>query len=70
MSTLTELFTLRLPDYWTPAEALAVYEFLNKLAETIWNRYEVDLIEQLRSESDYGDTSQLDLFDFDDHIPF
>ena len=47
-----------------------VYELLNDLADAIWNRYEVDLIEQLRSERDYGDTSQLDLFDFDDPIPF
>ena len=70
MSTLNELFTLRLPDYWTPEEALAVYELLNDLADAIWNRYEVALIEQLRSERDYGDTSQLDLFDFDDPIPF
>jgi len=70
MSTLSELFTLRLPDYWTPAEALAVYELLNELAEAIWNRYEVALIEQLRSERDYGVTSQLDLFDFDDPLPF
>ena len=70
MSTLSELFTLRLPDYWTPAEALAVYELRNELAEAIWNRYEVALIEQLRSERDYGVTSQLDLFDFDDPLPF
>jgi len=28
MSTLTERFTLRLPDYWTPQQALAVYELL------------------------------------------
>jgi hypothetical protein len=35
MSTLSELFTLPLPDYWTPAEALAVYELLNELAEAI-----------------------------------
>ena len=38
MSTLNELFTLRLPDYWTPEEALAVYELLNDLADAIWNR--------------------------------
>ena len=70
MSTLDELFTLRLPDYWTPAEALAVYELLNDLAEAIWNRYEVELIEHLRNDRVYGDTSQLDLFDFDDPLPF
>jgi hypothetical protein len=70
MSTLDELFTLRLPDYWTPAEALAVYELLNDLAEAIWNRYEVELIEHLRNDRVYDDTSQLDLFDFDDPLPF
>ena len=70
MSTLDELFTLRLPDYWTPAETLAVYELLNDLAEAIWNRYEADLIEHLRNDRVYGDTSQLDLFDFDDPLPF
>ena len=70
MSTLSERFTLRLPDDWTPAEALAVYEFLNDLADAIWNRYDVALIEQLRSDRDQGDTSQPDLFDFDDPLPF
>ena len=70
MSTLDELFTLRLPDNWTPAEALAVYEFLNDLAEAIWNRYEIALIDQLRNDRVYGDTSQPDLFDFDDPLPF
>jgi hypothetical protein len=70
MSTLDELFRLRLPDYWTPAEALAVYEFLNELAEAISNRYEADLIEQLRNDRLYGDTLQMDLFDFDDPLPF
>jgi hypothetical protein len=63
-------FTFRIPDYWTPAEALAVYELLSELADVIWSHYEVALIEQLRSERDSGDTYQLDLFDFDDPLPF
>jgi hypothetical protein len=70
MSTLSERFTLRLPDDWTPAQALAVYELLTDLADAIWNRYELALIEHLRSERDYGDSSQPDLFDFDDPLPF
>jgi len=70
MSTLSERFTLRLPDDWTPAQALAVYELLTDLADAIWNRYELALIEQLRSDRDYRDSSQPDLFDFDDPIPF
>jgi hypothetical protein len=70
MSRHSAPFTLRIPDDWTPAEALAVYELLNALAEVIWNHYEVALIEQLRSEREYGNTSQPDLFDLDDPLPF
>ena len=70
MSTLTEHFTLRLPDHWTPEQALAVYELLKDLADTIWDRYELVLIEQLRGDLDPHDSAQLDLFDFDDPLNF
>jgi hypothetical protein len=68
MTTLSELFTLRLPDDWTPEQALAVYELLTDLAEAVWNRYELVLIEQWRG--DPGDDSPPDLLDFDDPLPF
>ena len=70
MSTLAERFTLRLPDHWTPEQALAVYELLKDLADTIWDRYELVLIEQLRSDLDQDDSAQLDLFDFDAPLNF
>ncbi len=70
MSTLTERFTLRLPDHWTPEQALAVYELLKDLADTIWDRYELVLIEQLLSDLDPDDSAQRDLFDFDDPLNF
>ena len=70
MSTLADQFTLHLPDHWSPEQALAVYELLNILTETIWNRYEIPLIELLTSELDHNNNSQHDLFDFDDNIPF
>jgi hypothetical protein len=70
MSTLTERFTLRLPDHWTPEQALAVYELLKELADTIWDRYELVLIEQLRGDLDQHDSAQPDLFDFDDPLNF
>ena len=70
MSTLTEHFTLRLPDYWTPEQALAVYELLKELTDIIWDRYELVLIEQLRRDLQPDDSTQPDLFDFDDPIPF
>ncbi len=71
MSTLAERFTLRLPDHWTPEQALAVYELLKELADTIWDRYQLVLIEQLRGELvDEDDSAQLALFDFDDPLNF
>jgi hypothetical protein len=39
-------------DYWTPEQALAVYDLLNNLAEAVWNRYEIALIELLAPEPD------------------
>ena len=70
MSTLTEHFTLRLPDHWTPEQALAVYELLKELADTIWDRYQLVLIEQMRGELEEDDSAQLALFDFDDPLNF
>ena len=70
MSTLSMRFTLQLPDHWTPEQALAVYDLLNDLAEAIWNRYEIPLIELLAPDLDRGTGAQPDLFDFDDPRPF
>ena len=70
MNTLSEQFTLLLPDYWTPQQALAVYELLNELTEAIWNHYQIPMIELLTADLDLDNTSQLDLFDFNDTIPF
>ena len=70
MSTLSAYFTQPLPDHWTPEQALVVYELLNDLAEAVWNRYEIPLIELLTAELHHDNTSQLDLFDFNDSLPF
>ena len=70
MSTLSTRFTLPLPDDWTPEQALAVYELLNQLAESIWKGYELQLLELLAPEIEQHDASQLDLFEFNDELPF
>ncbi len=62
--------TMELPEYWTPEQALAVFELLNELTDTLWSRYGLAIIELHAGELCPGDTSQLDLFDFDDSIPF
>ena len=70
MSPQPAPFTLEIPDYWTPEQALAVFEMLNELTDTLWSRYSKAIIELLADELCQGDTSQLDLFDFDDSITF
>ena len=59
-----------IPDDWSPEQALAVYELLDALRERVWDRYQLQLIELLAPDTDAVDTSQLDLFDLNDEIPF
>lgn len=59
-----------IPDHWSAQEALAVYQLLNDIAEQIWERYDLQIIELLRPELDRDDDEQLDLFDFNDDIPY
>jgi hypothetical protein len=45
-SLLTMPFAV--PAYWTPEQALAVFELLDDLRELIWRHYETQLIDELR----------------------
>jgi len=61
-----------IPDYWSPREALAVYDFIDGLRDEIWNRYELELIKIMQAErstnpADWGDESSEDP---DDEIGF
>jgi len=59
-----------IPDYWSADQALAIYEFLDDLQQRIWSHYELQLVELLRTDLDDVDTTQMDLFEFKDNIPF
>ena len=74
-----------IPSYWSPEQALAVYEFLQHLTELVWDRYQfhiIDLIGVLNEHDDRPtppliDSSQIDLFapdnarlEPDDDLPF
>jgi hypothetical protein len=49
--TRTDLRALfEIPDYWTPEQALAVYELLDGLREIILSRYEAQIIDAFREE--------------------
>ena len=38
------------PDYWTPEQALAVYEFIDRLREIILSRYQAQIVDAFREE--------------------
>jgi len=57
-----------IPDYWSPREALAVYDFIDGLRDEIWNRYELELIKIMQAErstnpADWGDEASEDPHD-------
>jgi hypothetical protein len=41
---------LEIPDYWTPEQALAVFELVDDLRERILSRYEAQIREAAREE--------------------
>jgi hypothetical protein len=62
-----------IPDYWTPEQALAVFEFLDALRERVWDQYREQIQEQYRIDYCSGgedNDAQPDLFELDDEIPF
>jgi len=48
--TRTDRRVLLLPDYWTPEQALAVFELIDDLRERILLRYEEKIRDALRDE--------------------
>jgi len=45
MKTGTETKFFPIPDYWTPAQALAAYELLGDLMEIVWETHQQALIQ-------------------------
>lgn len=56
--------SMRIPEYWSPREALAVYEFVDELRELIWRAYGLQIQAQMQAEqvTEEGD--------FDDDLDF
>lgn len=65
-----DLKPLHIPQHWSPEQALAVFEFLEQLLSLLWDHYEQPLVQLLQPELDPQPSNQLDLFDFNDDIPF
>ncbi len=77
------LKTSLIPPYWSPEQALAVYQCLQQLTDLVWERYQLQIIDLLgpldaspqSSLTPYPQPAQTDLFDpgselFNDDPPF
>jgi hypothetical protein len=42
--------SLRIPTYWTPEQAFAVFQLIDDLREAIWQCYEMELIDEFRDQ--------------------
>jgi len=54
-----------IPDDWTPEQALAVFELIDELRDTIATKYQLQLMEQLRSERESFDSNNQGDYDHD-----
>ena len=68
--TVHRIHPITLPEHWTAAEALAVFEMLDLLRDHLWNRYGRDIQQALRDQIiDDRDSRQREL-PFDSEAPF
>jgi hypothetical protein len=48
-----------LPDHWTPAQALAVFEMIDLLRDQLWLAYGTDIQLAMRDDQQHSDPRQL-----------
>ncbi len=66
--TVNHRRSLQLPEHWTPAEALAVFECLDLLRDHLWLRYGPDIQQAFREQFDHDSRQQP--LRFDPNSPF
>ncbi len=59
----------QLPQDLPPTTALALFDFFNNMADTLWQQYEPQLIESILEDRNLSPSSQIE-FEFDDDIEF
>jgi hypothetical protein len=67
-SRLPLIVPLAIPAYWTPEEALAVFELVDDLRERIWSIYQTDLQDLMRQQRQSGSIDPVDIDE--DDLPF
>jgi hypothetical protein len=64
---LPHAIPLAIPTYWTPEQAIAVFELVDDLREAIWSIYQTNLQDLTRQQRQ---SAPVDRIDDDDDLPF
>ncbi len=63
-----------IPQHWSADQALAVYEVLETLAQSVWETYQTPLVELIQSQPDEPPPTDpcplVQTDEFNDDIPF
>ena len=65
---LPHAIPLPIPDYWTPEQAIAVFELVDDLREAIWSIYQTNLQDLTRQQRQSPPVDHIDIGD--DDLPF
>jgi hypothetical protein len=65
---LPHAIPLPIPTYWTPEQAIAVFELIDDLRERIWSFYQSDLQEITRQQREPDPVDPLEIDE--DDLPF
>ena len=60
--------TIKLPDYWTPEQATAVFELVEEVRDALLVQYQLQIMQQLKSDRE-TDIALDEIFEESD-IPF
>ena len=60
--------TIKLPDYWTPEQATAVFELVEEVRDALLVQYQLQIMQQLKS--DRATDFELDEIFEESDIPF
>jgi len=59
---------IKLPDYWTPEQATAVFELVEEVRDVLWKQYRLQIMQQLKTDRKI-DIDLAEIFEEQD-IPF
>ena len=65
---LPHAIPLPIPTYWTPEQAIAVFELVDDLRETIWSIYQIRLQDLTRQQRQSAVIDRIEIDD--DDLPF